>query len=117
MAFDYGIFLSNTDEFVGSLSVMNINWVTGKSELGYWINSENEGKGLISESVKLIEDYIFSRGFNKIEIRCTEDNLRSIAIAKKFNYHFDGKIRDDLYEHGEFRNTLVYSKTKKERSL
>ncbi len=115
-SFDFSIYLKETDQFIGNIGVMRINWITGKVELGYWIIGPFEGKGLITKAVQTMENYLFQSGFNKIEIRCTKGNERSLVIPKRLGYKYEGTLRDDVFEHSQLKDTLVYSKLKKELS-
>ncbi len=108
--FDYGIYKSSTNEYVGNIGVHTVEWDNNSCELGYWILGEHEGSGLISESIKLLEAYLFKCGFNRIQIKCSDLNSKSSAVPKRCGYHFEGTLRQDCIENGAYRNTQVYSK-------
>ena len=50
----YGLFLHNTNEFVGVCSVFDINWSKESAEIGYWLNPKFAKQGFIIESVNAV---------------------------------------------------------------
>lgn len=49
-----------------------------KTEIGYWISKENEGRGIISKTIKVLIEYAFNDlGLNKIEIGVAVPNVRN----------------------------------------
>jgi len=108
--FDYGIFSPDTGEYLGAIGAHTISWPDARVELGYWLSSRAEGKGLITEAVGLLEKELFRLGFHRIEIRCNDVNARSFAVPKRCGYQHEGTLREDVLEHGVRRNTMVWGK-------
>lgn len=111
--FDYGIFELNSNQFIGSCGVHNINWENSRAELGYWLVEKFEGLGLMSETVQLLEDVLFQAGFTCVEIRCSSKNERSSRLPKRNGYILEKTIEKDFIENGDYRDTLVFCKYKK----
>lgn len=108
--FDYSLFYKPDGAFIGSVGVLNINWASASAELGYWIVGSYEGRGLVSEAVGAITAYLFDSGFFRIEVRCTEGNLRSCKVVERLGFAREGVLRGNIIENGSRRNTIVYSK-------
>lgn len=109
--FDYGIYLKESQEYLGSLGVHTISWENQRCELGFWIRKEFEGQGYISEGIKALEKVCFQMiGFHRIEIRCSGRNALSAYVASRCGYKFEGRLREEALEMGQFRDTLVFSK-------
>lgn len=108
--FDYSIFRLSDGAFVGCAGVHNISWNDAHAELGYWVTSEGEGKGYVSEAVRLLEEELFRVGFHRIEIRCDKNNERSAAVPQRCGYQHEGTLREDKVEMGVRRTTLVWGK-------
>lgn len=51
---------------------------------------------------------------NRIQIKCDEKNEASFGVAKKCDYIYEGKYREESFSeyYNNFRNTLVFSKLK-----
>ncbi len=97
---------------VGYISLDNIN---KKGEIGYWISSDFEGKGLMTECVKACIKYGFEElNLNRIVIKCADKNLKSAAIPKRLGFTFEGTLRQDHFIAGIYSDTLVFSLLKNE---
>jgi RimJ/RimL family protein N-acetyltransferase len=108
--FDYGLFSREDGAYLGSVGVHTIAWDHDRCELGYWILAGHEGKGLMTDAVRTLEAALFELGFHRIEIRCNSRNERSAQLPKRNGYQLDGVLRQDCIEHGDYRDTLVFSK-------
>ncbi len=108
--FDYGIFDKNSDIYMGNIGVHGIQWEHNNAELGYWILGDFEGQGFMTESVRVLEEHLFDQGFHRIQICCSDLNLRSAGVPKRAGYSFEGILRENSIEKGQYRNTRVYSK-------
>ncbi len=106
----YGLFDPRTGEYMGNAGMHAIQWEHRCIELGYWILGRFEGKGHMSEAVRLLERACFDLGFHRVEIRCSSANARSAAIPRRLGYTLDGTLRENAIEHGQYRDTLVFGK-------
>jgi ribosomal-protein-serine acetyltransferase len=112
---EYGLFINK--EYIGNISIFNINEKNKSAEIGYWLSSFYTRKGYMTEAVKIIEKEAFERlELNRIQIKCDERNKASAGVAKKCGYKYEGKFREDVYNEyfKDFRNTLVFSKLSSE---
>lgn len=79
---EYGIFVNN--EYIGNISVFDINQKNKSCEIGYWLSSFHTRKGYITEAVKIMEKEIFDEmKLNRIQIKCNEKNEASFGVIKK----------------------------------
>ena len=106
--FDYGIFVG--ERYVGNCGAHTIAWEHDRAEIGYWIAGEFEGKGYMSEAVKLLEEELFRMGFHRVEIHCDPENQRSAAVPKRCGYTLEATLKDHKVEHGKRRGTLIWAK-------
>lgn len=111
-SFCYGIFDSNEENYLGNISVFDVRWKHFSCEIGYWIYSKFEGKGLMYKAVRALESRLFALGFHRLVIRCNPDNKRSVQLAKKLVYQLDGVMREDVFTAEGYRDTMVFSKLK-----
>jgi len=111
--FDYGIFVKDSDTYTGNIGVHSLKWDHNCCELGYWILGDFEGKGYISDGVKILDKGLINSGFNRIQIRCDASNEKSGNVPKRNEYQFEGTLRQDFIDHnGKYRDTQVYAKLK-----
>ncbi len=108
--FDFGIFLNDSNTYIGNIGVHSINWKYERAEIGYWLLGDFEGNGYMTEAVKILQGHLFEVGFHRVQIRCSDLNMRSEEIPKRLGYVFEGIAREDSIEHGVYRNTKTFSK-------
>lgn len=106
--FDYGIYAGAA--YLGNIGVHTISWEDDRAEIGYWLTGEAEGKGYATEAVGLLEKELFRLGFHRVEIRCNARNARSAAVPKRCGFTLEGTLREDVWENGARRDTMVWSK-------
>jgi ribosomal-protein-serine acetyltransferase len=102
-----GIFVE--DRYVGGVG---LRWepfrVTG--EIGYWISSEFEGRGLVTRAVRVLLDVGFDEiGLHRIEIRAGVQNTRSRRIPERLGFVREGVERGRERGSNGFYDTVAYS--------
>ncbi|WP_400079024.1 GNAT family N-acetyltransferase [Winogradskyella sp. R77965] len=86
----------NTNKFIGLVDVKNIDMNVPKAELGSFIDSNYEGKGIVSKATNLVIDHIVNEyRFIKLLCRANSRNKGSIAVILKNGFELEGTIRKD----------------------
>ena len=89
-----GLGIFRNGEFIGAIGFVNFDWVAMKTEMGYWIAGDEQGKGIVSAAARRLVDFAFDElKMNRIEIRCSAENLRSSAIPKRLGFKLEGLLR------------------------
>ena len=112
---EYGIFIN--DEYIGNISVFDINQKNHSAEMGYWLSAHHVRKGYMTEAVQILEKEAFTHlNLNRIQICCDEQNQASAGVAKKCGYKYEGILREYRFSEyfGEFRNKIFFSKLRSE---
>lgn len=110
-SFRFLIFLKNSNEFIGTVSLQGINWDIPKGEIG-WINTKFSGNGYITEAVKAVSNLgLVDLHFNRIEIRVESTNIKSRRIPEKLGFTLEGILKnDDLSADGKIlTDTCIYA--------
>src|SRR5687768_17403068 len=77
--FPFVVIDTNTNMPIASIQAKSVDWNISKAELGYYIDQEYEGKGIITRAVSLIIDYCFDEiKLKKLYIRTYKANIASI---------------------------------------
>jgi ribosomal-protein-serine acetyltransferase len=104
-----GVGIFRNDKFIGSIGFVNFDWLAMKTEIGYWISRDEEGKGIVSSACRLLIDFAFDElKMNRIEIRCSAENARSSAIPKRLGFIKEGLLRQSEYRDGRLHDFEVY---------
>lgn len=78
---------------VGNVSLNTIDHSLKKAEIGYWICSEQQGKGIVTRSVaKLIEIAFGELGMEKVQISAAVDNAPSRKVCERLGFKLEGVI-------------------------
>lgn len=102
--------------FAGLIGLKATDISNRKTEIGYWLCQQFQGKGIVTKSVEKLCDICFNEfKINRVQIKCAVGNHRSSAIPKRLGFVFEGIERDgELQSNGSFSDIEVYSKLKKE---
>ncbi|MEK6154263.1 GNAT family protein [Flavobacteriaceae bacterium 3-367] len=101
----------------GCTRYMNIDWHNKVLEIGAtWIGREFQGSGLNAQMKFLMLNHAFDEmGFEKVEFRVDERNLRSRKAVEKLGGVLEGIFRKNVYLLDGFkRNTCCYGILKEE---
>jgi ribosomal-protein-serine acetyltransferase len=100
----------NGERFGGSIGLYKIDWENRIARIGYWIDAELEGHGLVSRAARALVDYAFSDlKLNRIEIRCAPQNTASRAVPERLGFTVEGTQRDVLALRGGFQDLIMYA--------
>ncbi len=103
----FGIFRG--EKFIGATGFSTFDRESKAAEIGYWIDKNEEGKGIVSKACKLLINHAFTElKLNRIQIRCAAENVRSAAIPEKFGFVKEGVLRQSQFRNGRLHDFLVY---------
>lgn len=102
------------DIAIGTLHIFSFSYPNHRVEIGYGIEHTYEGQGFVSESIAVVEAELKALGFNRVEIRCSSQNERSISLAKYNHYIQEACLKQECIEDGEYRDTLIFAKLLRE---
>lgn len=107
----FHIFEKDTNRFVGSSGLHEIDWTLPKFEIGYWCRTQCMGKGYITEAVRGLTVLAFEiLKAKRVEIRCDIRNVRSRKVAERLGYKLEGVLRNYcLAVDGKIEDTCVYA--------
>lgn len=108
------IFHRETQEFIGSSSLHNIEWEIPKCEIGYWINTKFSGNGYMTEAINELTNLAMKKlKSRRLEIRCESTNIKSRSIPEKLGFKLEGILsNEDLSVDGKhLTDTCIYAKT------
>ncbi len=102
--------------FAGQVSVNNI--VRGSAQfasVGYWIDQQYAGRGVIPRAVAMVIDHcFFLGGLHRIEICIRPENTNSLRVVEKLGIREIGYAPYFLHIDGEWRDHRIFAVTREE---
>lgn len=101
---------------VGQVTVSNIARGSALSaSVGYWIDQQVAGRGLMPRAVALVIDHCFATaGLHRIEICIRPENSNSLRVVEKLQLGEVGFAPRFLHIDGEWRDHRIYAVTREE---
>ena len=101
---------------IGSIGIFrqgNIHRQT--AELGYYIAEEYWGKGIMTEAVKQICEYVFANSdIIRIYAEPFAYNIASCRVLEKVGFQYEGTLRSNAVKNGKVIDMEMYSLLKAE---
>lgn len=111
--FQCGIWYKN--KLVGVIGLHYINWLSERTSIGYYIDKDYQGLGIITKCTKFLIDYCFKEiKLNRIEIQTSTKNIKSQKIPQKLGFKQEGILRQDEKLNGKFSDSYIFSLLKSE---
>ena len=93
----YYFLVFDKSRLVGNVTAKNIDWTVHKCELSYFVDSESEGSGVISVALDQLISYCFETlKMNKLYLRISPGNTRSLKLAEKKGFTLEGTHKQDF---------------------
>lgn len=113
-AFRFYLFATNDtnfDNILGDISIALVLRGTAQScKIGYKLDSEQTGKGYMSETIEALKRFIFGElQLNRIEANIVPGNEPSIKLIKKMGFREEGIAYKYLKINGKWEDHLRFS--------
>lgn len=99
------------DKAVGSIGVFRqVNIHRQTAELGYYLEEEYWGKGIMTEAVKQICEYVFGKSdIIRIYAEPFAYNAASCRVLEKAGFQCEGVLRKNAVKNGKIVDMKMYS--------
>lgn len=97
------------DSLIGVIALEYIDQANRITEIGYWLDAETEGRGLITSACRALIEYAFHElKLNRVQIRCASENTRSRAIPERLGFRQEGVVRQCEVLHDRAVDLVIY---------
>lgn len=111
---NWGITIKDNDKIIGIIGHYRIQPENHRSEIGYMILPEHQGKGYVSEAILAILEYGFQdMNLHSIEAVIDPENSASERVLQKNGFVKEAHILENEYYEGRFWDTIIYSMLKR----
>ncbi|MFW5690041.1 MAG: GNAT family N-acetyltransferase [Spirochaetota bacterium] len=115
-SFFFGVFLGETDEWVGQVYVGPRNWDLPEFAIGYVGDADHLGKGYMTEAVgAVVEVLVRDAGALRVSADCSEDNEKSRRLLERCGFTREGHLRENRrYADGTIHGDYLYGLLRRE---
>jgi ribosomal-protein-serine acetyltransferase len=93
----------------GSVGCHPIDWANKHCSIGYWIDSQQQGRGLMTQCCASFLDYLFDElALHRVTIQCGTGNARSCAIPERLGFTREGVMREAEWVNDRWVDLVVW---------
>jgi RimJ/RimL family protein N-acetyltransferase len=98
---------------IGQVSLQSIDLRDHHAEIGYLLNADFRGQGIMTRAVSLLCDYAFGIGFRRLGAFAMPRNVGSVRILEKNGFTQEAVLRNYITELDDTQSDAVlFSRTK-----
>lgn len=110
-----GVFFKG--KLAGVAGFNKFDWSNRIGYIGYWLDIEHQGYGIMTRVVRVLTDYAFEEyDLNRVDIRAAYDNKKSQAIPIRLGYKKEGILRQAEWLYDHYVDHVVYGMLKSDWS-
>ena len=111
----WAIEYKESGKLIGSINFLHVKEKHSYAEIGYLLHRGYWNKGIMTEALKEVLKFGFEiMGLNRIVIHCDFRNIGSYRVMEKNGLTYEGTLRQERFNKGEFIDLKVYSILKEE---
>lgn len=104
----FGIYVGSA--LSGAIGINVMNKDSNSAELGYWLDAEASGKGVMTSAVVRLMQYCFEElALNRVGIYASVKNTKSRAVIERAGCSFEGILRAYVRVNNEYHDAAMYS--------
>ncbi len=102
-----GIILKREDRLIGACGMHGVTDI--QASIGYILNRGYWGNGYATEAARALVEYLFDeRGVHRVYASCDPENHASVRVLEKVGMSLEGRLRENMVIHGEYRDSLIF---------
>ncbi len=106
----FNVAIWHRGEMAGQIGYNYLNWDDRKTEIGYWLGAQFQGKGLMTNSCRVLVAHAFEElNLNRVEMQCAVENRRSRRIPERLGFRQEGTLLQAEWMHDHFNDLVVYA--------
>ena len=103
------------EPIVGVIGFVYVNRVHERTEIGYWVGAEYQGRGIATKATRALTDYAFSAwNLNRVELWIATGNARSRAVAERQRFKQEGIFRERHWVNDRLYDDAIYGMLRRE---
>ena len=67
-----------------------VSWQRERGYVGYWLDAAHRGRGVMTESLRALVDWVFTHDVHKLRWEASAGNTGSAIVAQRVGFRWDG---------------------------
>ncbi len=102
--------LDPSERYLGAIGLNQIDVANPRANLGYWVRTSAQNRGVATAATSLIVDWAFSNTpLVRLEVVVSVENAASLRVAEKAGAVREGILRSRLLLHGRMHDAVMFS--------
>lgn len=104
------IFDQEGDQLIGGMNINNIARGASQSgALGYWLDQELQGRGLMHDAIEITLEYAFGpMRLHRVQAACIPENKRSQNCLERAGFKLEGFAEKYIEINGRWQDHILY---------
>lgn len=103
------------DKLIGCIGLHALSFKNRRASIGYWLDSDFQGQGIMTQSVTSLINYCYSTlNLNRLHIQASTENPHSYSIPERLGFTKEGIARQFETINGRILDYIQYSLLKSE---
>jgi RimJ/RimL family protein N-acetyltransferase len=108
--YELAIVLKAEQRLIGGVGMRIKNPAHREADIGYVLNRRYWNQGIMTEAARAMLHFGFGElGLHRIYATCDAQNSASAKVMQKLGMQYEGRMRQNIFEKGRWRDTLVYA--------
>ena len=105
-----GVFSRATKDFLGTITLFNIDHKHSFASLGFQLVKDYWGRGIMNECLNYFIKFAFEElNFHRIEAQTYNGNEKSIKVLTRLGFSKEGELRQNFLIENKYENSYLYS--------
>jgi len=106
----WAIVRKTDNRLIGAIGFIHYSEKDARIEAGYALARDSWGQGSMTEAFGEVLRFAFQRlGINRVEARCSPDNIGSYRVMEKCGMRYEGLLRQHDKAKGKFQDRKLYA--------
>lgn len=106
---NFAIVDNEDDEYLGTISLKNIDYKNGNAEYAISTRRKCRGTGINTEATKQLLNYAFNELYlNKVYLNVLSNNSRAIGFYKKIGFKYEGTAKSHILINNKYMDLEWY---------
>ncbi len=107
--YSLGIVNKENDQLMGVISLMEVNKLHRRAEIGYWLGKKYHRQGIMSEAIGLILDFAFKKlQLHSVWAGTFRQNIASQKLLKKYGFKYVGTMKKFFWRNARWNDDLMW---------